>query len=132
MDDLGGMVEAVRTGFPQREIADAAYVLQNEIDTGRRPVIGVNVHRDEAEPPLEILRIDKALERKQIDRLETVRAAREDALVEAALRRVREAAASDENLRPHLLEAARASASEGEIVAALQDVFGHYRETPVF
>ncbi|MEX1141631.1 MAG: methylmalonyl-CoA mutase family protein [Thermoleophilaceae bacterium] len=132
IDELGGMVEAVRTGFPQREIADAAYVLQHEIDSGRRPVVGVNVHRDEDEPPVEILRIDRALEQKQIDRLHAVRAARDPALVESALERVRGAAAADENLMPSLIEAARASASEGEIVGALQDVFGHYRETPVF
>jgi methylmalonyl-CoA mutase, N-terminal domain len=132
IDELGGMEEAVRTGFPQREIADAAYVLQHEIDSGRRPVVGVNVNRDEDEQPLEILRIDKALERKQLDRLEAVRHGRDAAPVTSALDRVRSAAASGENLMPHLIEAARASATEGEIVTALQDVFGHYRETPVF
>ena len=132
IDELGGMEEAVRTGFPQREIADAAYVLQHEIDTGRRPVVGVNCHRDDDEQPLEILRIDEALERKQIERLEASKAKRDDALAAAALERVRHAATNDENLMPHLIEAARASATEGEIVHALQDVFGHYRETPVF
>ncbi|MDP9136269.1 MAG: methylmalonyl-CoA mutase family protein [Actinomycetota bacterium] len=132
IDELGGMVEAVRTGFPQREIADASYVLQHEIDTGRRPVVGVNCHRDESEAPLEILRIDEALERKQLDRLAAVKAKRDDGAVEASLAALRVAADADENLMPHLIEAARASASEGEIVAALQDVFGKYRETPVF
>jgi methylmalonyl-CoA mutase, N-terminal domain len=132
IDELGGMVEAVRTGFPQREIADASYVLQHEIDTGRRPVVGVNCHRDEGEAPLEILRIDEALERKQLDRLAAVKAKRDDGAVEAALATLRAAAGADENLMPHLIEAARASASEGEIVSALQDVFGKYRETPVF
>ena len=132
IDELGGMVEAVRTGFPQREIADASYVLQHEIDTGRRPVVGVNCHRDENEAPLEILRIDEALERKQLDRLAAVKAKRDDGVVEVSLAALRLAADADENLMPHLIEAARASASEGEIVAALQDVFGKYRETPVF
>ncbi len=132
IDELGGMVEAVRTGFPQREIADASYVLQHEIDTGRRPVVGVNCHRDEGEVPLEILRIDEALERKQLDRLAAVKAKRDDGAVEASLAALRDAAGADENLMPHLIEAARASASEGEIVSALQDVFGKYRETPVF
>jgi methylmalonyl-CoA mutase N-terminal domain/subunit len=132
IDELGGMVEAVRTGFPQREIADASYVLQHEIDTGRRPVVGVNCHRDEGEAPLEILRIDEALERKQLDRLAAVKAKRDDGPVEASLAALRDAAGADENLMPHLIEAARASASEGEIVSALQDVFGKYRETPVF
>jgi methylmalonyl-CoA mutase, N-terminal domain len=132
IDELGGMEEAVRTGFPQREIADAAYVLQHEIDSGRRPVVGVNCNRDEHEPPVEILRIDEALERKQLDRLAAAKAARDEALVEDALERVRQAAAADENLMPSLLDAARASATEGEMVTALQQVFGHYRETPVF
>jgi methylmalonyl-CoA mutase N-terminal domain/subunit len=132
IDELGGMVEAVRSGFPQREIADAAYVLQHEIDTGRRPVVGVNVNRDDAEPPVETLRIDAALEDKQIERLQAVRAERDSAAVEAALTAVRTAATNDENLMPPLLDAARASATEGEIVSALQEVLGHYRETPVF
>jgi methylmalonyl-CoA mutase, N-terminal domain len=132
IDELGGMVEAVRTGFPQREIADASYVLQHEIDTGRRPVVGVNCHRDDSEIPLEILRIDAALERKQLDRLERVRAQRDDSAVEESLAALRQAAADDENLMPHLIEAARVSASEGEIVGALQEVFGKYQETPVF
>jgi methylmalonyl-CoA mutase, N-terminal domain len=133
IDELGGMVEAVRTGFPQREIADAAYVLQHEIDSGRRPVVGVNSHRNDDELPMEILRIDEALERKQLDRLETVRARRDDGAVEIALARLREAAATEgENLMPHLIDVARVSASEGEIVGALQEVFGKYRETPVF
>ena len=133
IDELGGMVEAVRTGFPQREIADAAYVLQHEIDSGRRTVVGVNSHRDDDEQPMEILRIDEALERKQLARLDAVRARRDDGAVEAALARLRQAAASeDENLMPHLIDVARVSASEGEIVGALQEVFGRYRETPVF
>jgi methylmalonyl-CoA mutase, N-terminal domain len=132
IDELGGMVEAIRVGFPQREIADAAYVLQNEIDSGRRPVVGVNVNRDEGEPPVETLRIDADLERKQLQRLADVKASRDAAAVESSLARVRDAATSDENLMPSLLDAARANATEGEIVAALQEVLGHYRENPVF
>jgi methylmalonyl-CoA mutase, N-terminal domain len=132
IDELGGMVEAIRVGFPQREIADAAYVLQHEIDSGRRPVVGVNVNRDESEPAVETLRIDADLERKQLQRLADVKANRDGAAVESALARVRAAAKSDENLMPPLLEAARANATEGEIVATLQEVLGHYRENPVF
>jgi methylmalonyl-CoA mutase, N-terminal domain len=132
IDELGGMVEAVRSGFPQREIADASYVLQHEIDTGRRPVVGVNCHRDESETPMEILRIDAALEQKQLDRLEAVKARRDDGAVAASLAALCQAADADENLMPYLIETARASATEGEIVGALQEVFGKYRETPVF
>jgi len=133
IDQLGGMVEAVKQGFPQREIADAAFVLQQEIDSGRRIVVGVNAltEGDEAQTP--ILRIDPSLERKQIERLAGVRARRDGGAVEAALNQVRSAAAGErQNLMPRLLDAARVHASEGEIVHALQDVWGDYREAPVF
>jgi methylmalonyl-CoA mutase N-terminal domain/subunit len=127
IDELGGMVEAVKDSFPQREIADASFALQTEIDSGRRLVVGVNAFRHEDEEPLEILRIDPA------GRVQAVRARRDAAAVERALAALRAAAARpDENLMPHLLDAARAHATEGEIVHALQDVFGSYAETPVF
>jgi methylmalonyl-CoA mutase, N-terminal domain len=133
IDELGGMVEAVKSGYPQREIADAAFALQHEIDSGRRIVVGVNALAEEDEAQTPILRIDPALERKQIDRLKAVRARRDSAAVETALSQIRAAAASPrQNLMPHLVEAARVYASEGEIVQALQHVWGDYRETPVF
>jgi methylmalonyl-CoA mutase N-terminal domain/subunit len=133
IDELGGMVEAVKSNFCQREIADASFELQQRIDRGDRVVVGVNRHRVEDDPPLEILRIDPALERKQIGRVQAVRARRDGAAVAQALATLKEAAArADENLMPHLLDAARAHATEGEIVAALQDVWGDYTETPVF
>jgi methylmalonyl-CoA mutase, N-terminal domain len=133
IDELGGMVEAVKRNYPQREIADAAFVLQQEIDAGERIVVGVNAHTegDDDAPPL--LRIDPALERKQIGRVQAVRARRDSAAVETALAELRNNAARAEvNLMPNLLECARVHATEGEIVAALQDVFGTYTETPVF
>jgi methylmalonyl-CoA mutase, N-terminal domain len=133
IDELGGMVEAVKQNFPQREIADASFELQTEIDSGRRWVVGVNAYRHEDDGQIPTLRIDPALESKQIERVRAVRARRDGAAVEQELVRLREAAArEEENLMPHLLDAARAHASEGEIVAALQDVWGDYRETPVF
>jgi methylmalonyl-CoA mutase, N-terminal domain len=133
IDELGGMVEAVKRSFPQREIADAAFRYQQEVDRGERVVVGVNRHVAEREPPLEILRIDPALEGKQVGRLGAVRAARDSAQVEAALAALGQAAGRpDENLMPALLDAARAHCSEGEIVEALQAVFGTYAEAPVF
>jgi methylmalonyl-CoA mutase N-terminal domain/subunit len=133
IDELGGMVDAVKQNFPQREIADASFELQTEIDSGRRWVVGVNAYRHEDDGQIPTLRIDPKLEQKQIDRVEAVRARRDSAAVEAELARLREAAAKDgENLMPHLLDAARAHCTEGEIVMALQDVWGDYRETPVF
>jgi methylmalonyl-CoA mutase, N-terminal domain len=132
IDELGGMVDAVKRGFPQREIADAAFALQQEIDAGRRIVVGVNAFTegDEAETP--ILRIDPALERKQIDRVRAARAGRDSAPVEAVLSALRVAAANSQNLMPLLIDAARAHVTEGEIVQALQDVWGDYREQPAF
>jgi methylmalonyl-CoA mutase N-terminal domain/subunit len=132
IDELGGMVEAIRANFPQREIADAAFTYQRELDERRRIVVGVNdfSQEDEAETP--ILRIDPALERKQVDRLQATRAGRDAAAVERALGDLRSAAASDANLMPPIIEAARARATEGEMIVALQEVFGTYTESPVF
>jgi methylmalonyl-CoA mutase, N-terminal domain len=132
IDELGGMVEAVKRGFPQREIADAAFRFQREVDEGKRTVVGVNEYRSEAEEPIPILRIDPELERKQAARLEATKARRETAAVERTLAELRRAAGAGENLMPYLLDGARARASEGEMVAALQEVFGTYREQPVF
>jgi methylmalonyl-CoA mutase N-terminal domain/subunit len=131
IDELGGMVEAIKQNYPQREIADASFQYQCEVDAGQRVIVGVNRHVSE-DAPLPILRIDPALERKQRDRLESVRARRAGAEVEAALARLKEAAARDENLMEPLLDCARVHASEGEIVESLQTVFGTYTETPVF
>jgi methylmalonyl-CoA mutase N-terminal domain/subunit len=133
IDELGGMVEAVKQNFCQREIADASYELQGRIDHGERIVVGVNKYTEGDDTQHPILRIDPALERKQIGRVQAVRAKRESPDVEAALARLKTAAADEgENLMPHLLDAARVHASEGEIIHALQEVFGSYTETPVF
>jgi methylmalonyl-CoA mutase N-terminal domain/subunit len=132
IDELGGMVEAVKRGFPQREIADAAFELQTEIDAGRRTVVGVNRYTEGDGQATEILRIDPALERKQIARVQAVRADRDEAVVTASLAAIREAGAGRDNLMPLLVDAARAHVSEGEIVQTLQQVWGDYREQPVF
>jgi methylmalonyl-CoA mutase N-terminal domain/subunit len=133
IDELGGMVEAVKTGFPQREIADASYRLQQDIDGQERIVVGVNRYVHDDEEPIQLLRVDPALERKQIGRLQAVRARRDAAEVERTLAALREQAALPQaNLMPALIECARAHASEGELVESLQQVFGSYRETPVY
>jgi methylmalonyl-CoA mutase, N-terminal domain len=134
IDQLGGMVEAVKRGFPQREIADAAFRYQREIESGQRKLVGVNSYTEGSpDGAIPILRIDPQLEGKQIGRVQAVRDNRDGAAVATALERLRSAATDEhENLMPHLLEAARADATEGEMVAALQDVFGGYSEAPVF
>jgi methylmalonyl-CoA mutase N-terminal domain/subunit len=133
IDELGGMVAAVKQNYPQREIADASFQLQCEIDAGDRIVVGVNrfTEGDDEETP--ILRIDPALERKQIERVQAVRARRDSAPIEGILTRLKEQAAQpDVNLMPILIEAARARITEGEIVQALQQVWGSYTESPVY
>jgi methylmalonyl-CoA mutase N-terminal domain/subunit len=133
IDELGGMVAAVKRNYPQREIADAAFTLQQEIDAGERIVVGVNSFVAADERPIPTLRVDPALETKQIGRLQAARAKRDGAEVEHALAALRDDAAHpDRNLMPPLLACARAHASEGEIVESLQQVFGDYTETPVF
>ena len=132
IDELGGMVEAVKQGFPQREIADAAFDLQREIDSGRRVVVGVNKFTEGDDQATEILRIDKELEQQQIQRVRAARAQRSEPEVQAVLERIIQAAQTDENLMPLLLDAGRHGATEGEIVKALQQVWGGYRELPVF
>lgn len=133
IDELGGMVAAVKQNYPQREIADASFQLQCEIDAGRRIVVGVNSYTEGDDSATPILRIDPSLERKQIDRLRLVRAQRDSVAVESALSALKQSAAVEgENLMPGLLDAARAHTSEGEIVQALQTVWGDYRENPVF
>ncbi|MBV9818373.1 MAG: methylmalonyl-CoA mutase family protein [Solirubrobacterales bacterium] len=132
IDELGGMVEAVKQGFPQHEIADAAYELQQEVDSGQRTVVGVNRYTEGEEQDTEILRIDPELERKQIDRVQSIRADRDGDAVQGALHAIKEAAGADRNLMPLLLDAARVHATEGEIVVALQEVWGDYREQPQF
>jgi methylmalonyl-CoA mutase N-terminal domain/subunit len=114
------MVEAVKRGFPQREIADATFWLQQEIDSGRRVVVGVNRLTEGDEGETSILRIDPALETKQIKRVQTARAGRDHAAVERALDAITAAARTDTNLTPLLIEAARAHVTEGEIVHALR------------
>ena len=126
------MVEAVKRGFPQREIADAAYTLQQEYDSRARILVGVNDFTEGGEGEIELLHIDPALERKQVDRVQAVRSRRDSAAVEAKLGELRAAAAGEGNLMPNLLDCARVHATEGEIVAALQDVWGNYTESPVF
>ncbi|MDQ6605670.1 MAG: methylmalonyl-CoA mutase family protein, partial [Actinomycetota bacterium] len=132
IDELGGMVEAVKQGFPQREIADAAFELQREIDAGTRTLVGVNRYTEGGGDETLTLRIDPTLEGKQIKRIAAAKSGRDDAALTARLGDIKAAAGGDENLMPALIEAAREGASEGEIVLALQEVWGDYRESPVF
>ena len=132
IDRLGGVIAALNENFFQREIAEASYRYQREVEDGRRLIVGVNAHTSEGDDEVEILRISPDVERRQRDRLNAVRGRRDSAVVQASLERLSADAASDRNVMPALVECARAYASEGEICDALRAVWGVYRETPVF
>jgi methylmalonyl-CoA mutase, N-terminal domain len=132
IDELGGMVEAIRRNFPQREIADASFTYQQELNERKRIVVGVNDFVSEDDEPTPILKIDPASERKQVDRLAVTRGRRDGAEVERTLSELKAVAAGSGNMMAPILAAARARASEGEMIAAMQEVFGTYTESPVF
>ena len=132
IDELGGMVAAVEQNYPQREIADASFRLQQEIERGERIIVGVNQHIDTDEPETELHKMTPGLEKKQIGRIQAARARRDSQTVETSLAQLRQAADSQQNLMEPLLDCARAHATEGEIIQSLQQIFGTYTETPVF
>ena len=133
IEKLGGMVEAIKQNFPQREIADAAFTYQAEVERGERVVVGVNRYVLEDEKPLEILKIDAALEQQQIDRVQALRGRRDSAQVESRLAALKEASArEDVNLMPLILDAARDYVTMGEMCDAWREVWGIWREQPVF
>ena len=133
IEKLGGVIPAIKDNFFQREIAEASYRYQSEVESGKRVVVGVNRYVLEDEEPIEILKIDPALEQKQIDRLAAVKAGRDSGKVEARLVSLKEAAGKDGvNLMPPIIEASRDYVTLGEMCDALRDVWGVWRETPVF
>jgi len=133
IEKLGGVVEAIRENFFQREIADASFRYQSEVEAQQRIVVGVNRYQLDEEPELEILKIDPALERKQVERVQALRARRDSAAVESRLAALKEAAAlPDRNLMPLIVDASREYVTMGEMCDALREVWGVWRETPVF
>jgi methylmalonyl-CoA mutase N-terminal domain/subunit len=132
IDRLGGVVPALNENFFQREIAEASFRFQQEVESGQRAIVGVNAYTEGDEEPLELLHIPFEVEQRQVARLKAVRGERSQAEVDRALAALQRAAEGDENVMPHLVECARAYASEGEICDALRSVWGVYRETPVF
>jgi methylmalonyl-CoA mutase N-terminal domain/subunit len=133
IDQLGGVVAAIKDNFFQREIADASFRYQSEVEREERVIVGVNRYQLEDEPELDILRIDPALEREQIERVQALKARRDPAAVESRLGELKRAAArEDVNLMPPIVDAARDYVTMGEICDAFRDVWGVWRETPVF
>src|SRR5437588_1266494 len=133
IEELGGVIPAIEQNFQQREIAEASYRYQSEVERGERGIVGVNRYAPEDEQQIELLRIDPALERKQIERVQAVRASRDSAAAEAALARLKEdAAVEGRNLMEPIMAASRAYVTMGEMCDALREVWGTWRETPVF
>src|SRR5213596_2079129 len=124
IEELGGVIPAIKENFFQREIAEASFRYQSEVEAGQRVVVGVNRYVEEDEQPLEILRIDAALEQKQIERVHALRERRDTAEAEAAIAELKRAAAGDTNLMEPMLDAARAYATMGEMCEALREVWG--------
>ncbi len=133
IEKLGGVIPAIKENFFQREIAEASFRYQAEVEAKQRVVVGVNRYELEGEEEIELLRIDPALEQQQIERVQGVRDRRDSAAAEASLARLKEAAAREnENLMPLLIEASRAYVTMGEMCDALRETWGTWRETPVF
>jgi methylmalonyl-CoA mutase N-terminal domain/subunit len=133
IERLGGVVPAIKENFFQREIAEASFRYQSEVEAGQRVIVGVNRYEQDDEHELELLRIDPALEQKQIERVQALRARRDSAAVEQALARLKEASVrEDVNLMPLIVDASRAYTTMGEMCDALRETWGVWRETPVF
>jgi methylmalonyl-CoA mutase N-terminal domain/subunit len=132
IDELGGMVEAIEAGFPQREIMDAAYAYQRALDSGEKIVVGVNDFVDQVEQPIETLYIDDAVEGQQKEALAEVRRTRDGRAVTSALATLRQACADGKNVMPPLVEAVKTYATVGEISDVMREVFATYEEPAVF
>jgi methylmalonyl-CoA mutase N-terminal domain/subunit len=133
IERLGGVVAAIKDNFFQKEVAESSFRYQAEVEAHQRIVVGVNAYELDEEQPLEILKIDPALETKQVDRVQGLRARRDSSVVESALARLKEDAARDDrNLMHPIVEASRAYVTMGEMCDAFREVWGTWRETPVF
>ena len=131
IDDMGGMIPAIERGFPQSEIARASYEYQYSIEQGESVIVGVNKFSEDAEQPIDVLQIDEASERRQVESLRELRSRRSQSAVQRALDELRRVAEGDANTMPPILDAVRAYATVGEICSAFKDVFGAYTESNV-
>lgn len=131
IDKLGGMIEAIEKGYVQKQIQDSAYQYQRQVENKQRIVVGVNEFTTEEEVPFQLLKVDEAIERKQIEKLRKIKQSRNNTQVKQALENVRKAANTDENLLPPILEAVKTYATLGEICDVLRQEFGEYEEQPI-
>jgi methylmalonyl-CoA mutase N-terminal domain/subunit len=129
IDNLGGMLRAIESGYVQREIQEAAYEYQRAIETGAAVVVGVNRFQVQEQNVVPTLRIDKNIEQQQVERVQTVRTSRDAALAESTLSQLAEAARGTENLLPRIIDCVEARVTVGEISNGLRSVWGEYQET---
>ena len=132
IDSLGGIIAAIETGYPQKEIADASYRYQQQTDHVDKTIVGLNKYKSENDPPIDILKIPIEVEVEQKRRLAAIKAGRDPRKQEANLAAIERAARTGENLMPHILQAVRDYATVGEICGSMKTVFGEYREVAVF
>lgn len=128
IEEMGGMIKAIEMGFPQREIADAAYKYQKEVEEGKRTIVGVNKYQIEEKIEIPLLKIPPEVEERQIKKLQEVKWERNNDEVRRALDELKRCAEGNENLIPYIFKAVKSYASEGEICNALKEVFGEYKD----
>ncbi len=126
IEELGGMIPALEAGFFRREIADAAFTYQREVDAKRKLIVGVNAFQETDEKLIETLVLDETVEKEQVARLQQIKAKRDGEAARKMLAEIRRVATTKENLMPALVEAAHVRCTVGEIMNALADVFGRY------
>jgi len=129
---MGGMVEAVERGYPQREITESAFHFQQQVDAGEKVIVGINAHVVQEDTKIPTLALDPDVEKRQIARLAEVRATRDAGRWRESIDRLRESAKGRGELMPAFLECARAYASVGEQVEVLKEVYGTYRDPGYF
>lgn len=132
IDDLGDIIKAINTGFPQKEIAEASYRYQRELDRREKTMVGVNKYVSQEKEPMHILKIDDRVEKEQKERLREIKSRRDDRIADNHLKAVAKAARDGENLMPYIIEAVKAYATVGEISDVFREVYGIYRDPGIF
>jgi len=132
IDELGGIVPAIEIGFPQKEITEAAYRFQKQIESLEKTMVGVNKYKIEEETPITLLKIDPEVEKTQVANLNKVKKSRNNKAVEKCLADLKKAAAGKDNLMPFILAAVKEYASLGEIINTMKEVFGVYQDPGYF
>ncbi len=132
VEKLGGVIPAIEKGFYQREIAQAAYKYQKEIDDNKRTIVGVNNYQLDEKPDIPLLKMDEKGEERQIKRLSKLRKNRDNQKVDSTLNKLRKAAEGNENMMPYILDCVHSYATLGETCQILRDVFGEYEEPAIF